>query len=70
MLSEPRTLHLADLNNDGWLDLIVPDIVSDRSLILWGGPDGFSLERARFSRCGTRAVPRAADLTGTVTSIC
>jgi hypothetical protein len=63
-LSEPRMLQLADLNNDGWLDLFVPDIVSDRSLILWGGPEGFSLDRRQILQVRHACCARAADLTG------
>jgi len=40
-----RFIQLVDLNGDGWLDLFVPTIDSPHSLILWGGPDGFSIER-------------------------
>jgi hypothetical protein len=64
LLTEPRTLHLADLNNDGWLDLFVPDIVSDRSLILWGGPEGFSLARRQLLAVRHACCARTADLTG------
>ncbi len=64
LLSEPRTLHVADLNNNGWLDLFIPDIVSDRSLILWGGPDGFSLDRCQLLSVRHACCARTADLTG------
>jgi hypothetical protein len=64
VISEPRMLHLADLNNDGWLDLVIPDIVSERSLILWGGPDGFSMERRQFLAVRNACCARTADLTG------
>ena len=64
VISEPRLLHIADLNNDGWLDLIVPDIVSERSLILWGGPAGFSLERRQLLAVRHACCARTADLTG------
>ena len=36
---------IADLNNDGWLDIVVPMIYCDRSHVLWGGPDGYSMKR-------------------------
>jgi len=61
---ETRWLYLADLNNDGWLDLFVPQILSDRSFILWGGPGGFSTDRARMLSVERAACARAADLTG------
>ncbi len=62
--SEPRWIHLADLNDDGWLDLVVPMIVGDRSLVLWGGSDGFSMDRCLVLSVERAACVRAADLTG------
>ena len=62
--NEPRWIYLADLNNDGWLDLVVPQIEYDRSFILWGGPDGFSMERIQFLSVFHACCVRAADLTG------
>ncbi len=38
-----RWLTAVDLNNDGWLDLVVPQ--GNYTQIFWGGPDGYSLER-------------------------
>ena len=64
LLSEPRTLHLADLNNDGWLDLFIPDIVSEQSMILWGGPGGFSLDRRQLLSVRHACCARTADLKG------
>ena len=61
---EPRWIHLADLNNDGWLDLVVPQIDSDRSFILWGGPEGFAMERRQMLSVHHAACARVADLTG------
>ena len=52
--AEPRFICLADLNNSGWLDLFVPDVAADRSILLWGGgrrvqhgalPDAVGLSR-------------------------
>ena len=45
---------VADLNRDGWLDLLAvpwtydtkPETMAKSSVIFWGGPDGFSAERA------------------------
>ncbi|MCW5852123.1 MAG: VCBS repeat-containing protein, partial [Anaerolineae bacterium] len=62
--AEPRWITLADLDNDGWLDLVVPQIDADRSLILWGGPQGFSLDRCQALSVVRGACARAADLTG------
>jgi len=61
---EPRWIYLADLDNDGWLDLVVPQISYDRSFVLWGGPDGFSMDRCRVLSVYHAACARAADLNG------
>lgn len=61
---ESRWIYLADLNNDGWLDLVVPQISYDRSFILWGGPNGFSMERCQALSVVRAGCVRAADLTG------
>jgi len=60
----PRWIYLADLNNDGWLDLVIPLVVSDRSAILWGGPEGFDIERRQMLSAINGSYCRAADLTG------
>ena len=47
-------IAVADLNQDGWLDIVCgaytqddkPETMAHSSLIYWGGPDGFSLERS------------------------
>ena len=58
-------LALADLNNDGWLDMIVPQgNDSDRCFILWGGPDGYSMERIQLLGAYSTMCARAADLNG------
>ncbi|MBV7336710.1 VCBS repeat-containing protein [Chloroflexi bacterium TSY] len=61
---EPRWIYLADLNNDGYLDLVVPQCASDRFFILWGGPDGFDMARCQFLSAIHVICARAADLTG------
>lgn len=61
---EARWIHLVDLNNNGWLDLVVPQIVDDRSFILWGGPDGFSMDRCQMLSVERAACVRTADFTG------
>jgi len=61
---ECRWIYLADLNNDGWLDLVIPQITSDRSFILWGGPIGFSMANCQALSVERAACARAADLTG------
>ncbi len=62
--SEPRWIYLADLNRDGWLDLVVPNITGERSAILWGSPDGFDIERRQLLSVRHAACARAADLNG------
>ncbi len=59
----PRWILAADLNQDGWLDLIVPLISAERTLILWGGPEGFSLQRSSELAVYHGACARVADLT-------
>lgn len=60
--SSARWPAAVDLNLDGWLDLIVPTC-TDRSLILWGGPEGFSLERSQPLAVLAGIGATAADLT-------
>ena len=64
LYDEPRWIYLADWNNDGWLDLFVPQIGSDRSFVLWGGPEGFSMDRLQMLSVWHAACARAADLNG------
>jgi hypothetical protein len=61
---EPRFLCLADWNHDGWLDLFIPLIDSDYSLLLWGGPQGWSMERSQKIAARHACSARAADLDG------
>ena len=60
----PRWIYAVDLNNNGWLDLVAPLIHFDRSLILWGGPDGFSVDRRQELAVHRGCCARAADFTG------
>lgn len=59
---EPRWIHLADLNADGWLDMVVPMILDDRSFILWGSSEGFSNTRYQALSVERAACARSADL--------
>jgi hypothetical protein len=62
--AEPRWIFLADLNGDGWLDLVVPTLKGHRSFILWGGPEGFSMEHSQALSIVRGTCVQAADLTG------
>jgi hypothetical protein len=62
--TEVRFIYLADLNHDGWLDLILPLIASDHSLILWGGPQGYDIKRSQKIAVRHACSARAADLDG------
>ena len=57
-------VYLVDLNGDGWLDLVLPQIRADRSFVLWGGPEGFSMENSQVLYVHRAACARAADLNG------
>ena len=63
-LSDPRWLLAADFNKNGWLDLFVSQISGPRSFILWGGPEGFSMDRIQWLNVEGAASAAAADLTG------
>jgi len=64
ILDEGRRMCLVDLNNDGWLDLVVTFNNKERAYILWGGPDGFSWENRKALSIIRPSTPIAADLTG------
>ena len=57
-------VYLADLDNDGWLDMVVPQGVFDRCFVLWGGPDGYSMDRIQMLSAVNTMCARAADLNG------
>lgn len=60
----PRWIFAADFNNDGWLDLFVPQITGSQSMILWGGAEGFSYERRQDLNVDGVVTGNAADLNG------
>jgi len=62
--SEPRWMFAADFNNNGWLDLFVSQINGQRCLIMWGGPDGFSMDRITWLNVEGASCAQPADLTG------
>ena len=61
---EGRWPFLADLTGNGYLDLFIPQIDVNRSLLFWGSPEGFSLDRCDLIPVNKAACARAADFTG------
>lgn len=59
---ETRFLALTDLNCDGWLDLIVPQITSPESFVLWGGPQGFDFKNRQAFQVRNACNANVADL--------
>ena len=53
---------VADLNGDGWLDIVVPVSWQPYSLILWGGENGYSLENSTKLPIENALTVRVADL--------
>ncbi len=65
VFDNPRFMTLADFDRDGWLDLVIPECgPSGKTIILWGGPDGFDTSRATLLHTGPTISSRAADLNG------
>lgn len=59
-----RWLYTADFNGDGYLDLFVSQITGKNCMILWGGPDGFSVDNMQvLATCGAGCA-NVADLDG------
>ena len=61
---EARFLALADLNGNGWLDLIVTMINEFESFVLWGGPEGFSFDNRQVFNVRHSCNAKVADLNG------
>ncbi len=55
-------LATADLNGDGWVDLVVPMSWRPYSRIYWGGPEGYSNERSTLLPIEHALTVRIADL--------
>ena len=60
--SSARWPAALDINQDGWLDLIIP-CGGKNAQIYWGGPEGFSLERSTELATYHPIGATAADLT-------
>jgi hypothetical protein len=61
---DPRFHLIADLNRDGWLDIVVPDIRQNTSVIYWGGPHGFDSAHQTLIPAIGAATAETADLNG------
>ena len=57
-------LTIADLNKDGYLDLIFPLLDIDRSEIRWGGPKGYATARVTTLETNGSSQAAVADLDG------
>jgi hypothetical protein len=63
--ADPRFMSIADLNRDGYLDLVVPTLGRNPGLLIyWGGPDGFEPSRTTVLETGGVVSSRVADLDG------
>lgn len=63
-LQQVRKMLAADFNNDGWLDIFVNEIEGTRSFIMWGGPQGFNMDRTTSLAAEGANIATAADLNG------
>lgn len=63
-ITRSATHRLADLNHDGYLDLIFVDDYFGEIQIFWGGPDGYSEARSWTGNLGIGGSLELADLNG------
>ena len=61
---QPRFISVADLNGDGYLDLILSCIDNEVSYVLWGGPEGFDFSRKQAFKVHHVVNSKVADLNG------
>lgn len=52
----------ADFNGDGWLDIVLPQLYGPNCMILWGGPEGFSVDNMQILATDGVVTANAADL--------
>ncbi len=57
-----QNCRLIDFNRDGWLDVLVADVQGARSRVLFGGRQGFSLDRSTWVDAAFVANAEFADL--------
>ncbi|MBL9213974.1 MAG: VCBS repeat-containing protein [Opitutaceae bacterium] len=61
----PRATSVADLNRDGWLDVVYMTATDSAQMaIFWGGPGGFDNNRRTHLPVGMAPASRIADLNG------
>ena len=58
------SLSIADLNKDGYLELIFPQIDIQQSQIRWGGPEGYTKGKVTVLDTNGASVAGIADLDG------
>lgn len=61
---EVRWMLAADFNGDGYLDVLVSQIVGKRSFIYWGGPEGIQEDNYQELATDSVSAANAADLNG------
>jgi hypothetical protein len=67
LYDHPFRTMLADLNNDNWLDMVIPQVNgpnADRSFVVWGGPQGFDFQNHQELAVFKPAGLLARDLDG------
>ncbi len=57
-------MALADLNGNGWLDLVVPIIDTFESFVLWGGAEGFHFDNKQVFHVRHACNAKVVDLNG------
>ena len=61
-IGEQRWMYPADFNGDGWLDIFVSSCMNNFSYILFGGPEGYSLDRSQALNVEGAISANVADL--------